>query len=109
MTLRITIAHGSPGYPAVAHVSASGGYSAQDLRDGNGPADRWIHSGACALVHELQPDETVDQAESRALTRMWAAYAHQAGGKTFDGKPLPTWEELGEERQACWRAALRAL
>ena len=36
---------------------------------------------------------------------MWDAYATQAGGKTFDGKPLPTWEELGDERQSCWAAA----
>jgi hypothetical protein len=36
---------------------------------------------------------------------MWGAYATQAGGKTFDGKPLPSWEELGEERQSCWVAA----
>ena len=36
---------------------------------------------------------------------MWDAYAVQAGGKTFDGKPLPTWDELGEERQSCWIAA----
>jgi hypothetical protein len=36
---------------------------------------------------------------------MWDAYALQAGGKTFDGKPLPTWDELGEERQSCWIAA----
>ena len=36
---------------------------------------------------------------------MWDAYAKQAGGVTFDGKPLPTWDELGEERQACWKAA----
>jgi hypothetical protein len=35
---------------------------------------------------------------------MWNAYAIQAGGKTFDGKPLPTWDELGEERQSCWVA-----
>ena len=37
--------------------------------------------------------------------RMWDAYAKQAGGVTFDGKPLPTWDELGEERQLCWIAA----
>lgn len=36
---------------------------------------------------------------------MWDAYAIQAGSKTFDGKPLPTWDELGEERQSCWVAA----
>jgi hypothetical protein len=37
--------------------------------------------------------------------RMWDAYAVQAGGVTFDGKPLPTWDELGEDRQSCWVAA----
>ena len=36
---------------------------------------------------------------------MWESYAIQAGGKTFDGKPLPTWDELGEDRQSCWIAA----
>ena len=36
---------------------------------------------------------------------MWDAYAIQAGGKTFDDKPLPTWDELGEDRQSCWVAA----
>ena len=44
-----------------------------------------------------------------ALPReMWEAYSVRAGGKTFDGKPLPTWDELGEDRQACWRAAAYA-
>lgn len=37
--------------------------------------------------------------------KMWEAYSKQAGGVTFDGKPLPTWEELGADRQACWVAA----
>lgn len=36
---------------------------------------------------------------------MYHAYCKQAGGKTFDGKPLPTWEELGAEHQLCWTAA----
>ena len=36
---------------------------------------------------------------------MWNAYAIRAGGKTFDDKPLPTWDELGEDRQSCWVAA----
>ena len=36
---------------------------------------------------------------------MWNAYAIRAGGKTFDGKPLPTWDELSEDRQSCWVAA----
>jgi hypothetical protein len=39
---------------------------------------------------------------------MWDAYSQKAGGKTFDGKPLPKWEELGEDRQSCWSAAADA-
>ncbi len=39
---------------------------------------------------------------------MYAAYSKQAGGKTFDGKPLPTYEELGADRHLCWEAAAEA-
>ena len=38
--------------------------------------------------------------------KAYAAYCAQACGLTFDGKPLPTFEELGEARQACWIAAV---
>ena len=36
---------------------------------------------------------------------MWDAYAIQAGWDSFDGKPLPAWDELSEDRQSCWVAA----
>lgn len=36
---------------------------------------------------------------------MYEAYCLQAGGLTFDKKPLPTYAELGADRQACWEAA----
>jgi hypothetical protein len=39
----------------------------------------------------------------------YEAYCKQAGGKTFDGKPLPTYDELGAERQACWLAATKQI
>jgi transcriptional regulator of met regulon len=39
----------------------------------------------------------------------YAAYCKQACGKTFDGKPLPTYAELDVERQACWIAAAKQL
>ncbi len=42
-------------------------------------------------------DETVAR-------KIWDIYVKAAGGKTYDGKPLPTWDELGEERQRCWFA-----
>ena len=50
----------------------------------------------------MQNDKIVDLAK-----RMWVAYSIRAGGKTFDGKPLPSWDELGEDRQACWVAAAK--
>jgi|688.fasta_scaffold421119_2 hypothetical protein len=45
---------------------------------------------------------------SKLAKTMWDAYCAHAGGKTFDGKPLPTWDELGDERQGCWIAAAEA-
>jgi len=44
----------------------------------------------------------------RLAKTLWEAYAKQAGGVTFDGKPLPTWDELGDDRQACWVAVAAA-
>lgn len=49
--------------------------------------------------------KTFDQLAESA----YAAYCKQAGGKTFDGKPLPTYAELGAERQACWVAAAKQI
>ena len=42
-------------------------------------------------------------------SKAYAAYCKQAGGITFDGKPLPTFEDLGEDRQQCWVAATDAM
>lgn len=35
----------------------------------------------------------------------YEAYCDGVGGKTFDDKPLPTWEQLGERQKAGWEAA----
>lgn len=40
-----------------------------------------------------------------AAQSAWAAYAVAVGGKTFDGKPLPTWEQLGLPQRRGWVAA----
>ena len=53
------------------------------------------------------PIDIKDQNEK--AMKAYAAYRVQAGGVTFDGKPLPTFDELGEERQACWIAAVDAI
>lgn len=41
--------------------------------------------------------------------QMYSAYCQQAGGLTFDGKPLPLFSELGLERQSCWKAVAEAM
>lgn len=38
---------------------------------------------------------------------IWAIYAGQADNKTYDGKPLPDWDQLGRDRQKCWEAVSR--
>jgi len=46
--------------------------------------------------------------DTKALARMmYAAYAKEGGGVTFDGKPLPTWHQPGDDRHKCWVAAAR--
>lgn len=39
----------------------------------------------------------------------YEAYCKQAGGKTLYGDPLPPFEELGVDHQACWIAVVRQL
>lgn len=36
------------------------------------------------------------------------AYAIATGGRTYDGKQMPLWEELPERIRDAWRAATRA-
>ena len=48
---------------------------------------------------------TGEERDLVAARQMWAAYSMQAGGVTYDGNPLPTWDGLGEDRQSCWVAA----
>lgn len=35
----------------------------------------------------------------------YLAYVSAVGGKTFDGRPLPTFEELGDRQKEGWSAA----
>lgn len=37
------------------------------------------------------------------------AYNKQAGGKTFDGRPIPPWSEVGDKVQDNWTAAVLAV
>jgi hypothetical protein len=39
----------------------------------------------------------------------YEAYAKYTGGKTFDGRSMPTWDELPPNIQGAWRAAVGAV
>lgn len=39
----------------------------------------------------------------------YAAYGESTGGKTFDGRPMPEWDDLGEGIQRAWREAAAAV
>lgn len=39
----------------------------------------------------------------------YEAYAQKAGGKTFDGKPMPTWDTLGQPQRDQWDFAAQAV
>lgn len=37
------------------------------------------------------------------------AYNQRAGGLTYDGKPIPPWEDVGPKVRNRWRAAIAAV
>lgn len=43
--------------------------------------------------------------DERIAREMFEAYNEKAGGKTWDGKPIPPWAEVGEKVQGNWLAA----
>jgi hypothetical protein len=45
---------------------------------------------------------------SEQARRGYEGYAESTGGKTFDGRQMPTWDELPDRIQEAWRAAIVA-
>lgn len=39
----------------------------------------------------------------------YEAYAKFTGGKTFDGRDMPAWDDLGEKIQGAWTIAADAI
>jgi hypothetical protein len=39
----------------------------------------------------------------------YCAYAKETGGKTFDGREMPKWEDLPPNIKAAWAAAAREI
>lgn len=45
---------------------------------------------------------------SEQAKRGYEGYAKSTGGKTFDGRDMPTWDELPERIKEAWREAIAA-
>lgn len=43
--------------------------------------------------------------ENELARAAYEMYAEVTGGKTFDGRDMPAWDDLGERIQGAWRAA----
>ena len=76
----------------------------------NGDALRYVFSKPLffSLAAKFGIRINASDPTAKAVTA-YAAYCKQAGGMTFDGKPLPKFEEFGDDRQACWIAAAGSL
>jgi Putative 2/3 transmembrane domain holin len=66
-------------------------------------AGYWIDRSAFPYA---RPHAIMGSCDDAAVAQLaYDSYCVKAGGKTFDGKPLPTFADLGAERQGCWQAA----
>jgi hypothetical protein len=72
----------------------------------------------CAVVADLVAagvitarglSEDAPAATDEDAPAAYAAYATATGGKTWDGRDMPTWADLGERIQGAWRAAAAAV
>lgn len=45
----------------------------------------------------------------KSAKNAYTAYVAKVGGTTFDGRPLPTFEELGDRQKEGWAAAADSL
>lgn len=50
-------------------------------------------------------DDRVNPGLDRLAREMFAAYGESAGGVTFDGRPIPTFDEVGPKVRSHWRSA----
>jgi hypothetical protein len=52
---------------------------------------------------------TLSDAQRDALGQTaYAAYARSTGGKTYDGRDMPTWDSLTDAIREAWRSAASA-
>lgn len=106
MTIQIELEHVKQPRGNIAHVSSVSGVTSLKSEE---TCIVTLYSNKSCVIHDVAENEALLDAEYRVLERMWDAYNAQAGGYAFDGKPLPTFNQLSDDRKQCWLAALRAI
>ena len=70
--------------------------------------------GVRALLNHLQALSLEKERQMEDEAKVWArtgyeAYARFTGGKTYDGKDMPSWENLTPRIQDAWTEAAKAI
>lgn len=96
--------------PEEVRVAIDGGNEYHKRAFGDG--SRWVElpSGKVRRGDELPETVHVVTPAMPAFGRLgYDAYAQSTGGKTFDGRDMPKWDELPERIQTAWNAAADAV
>ena len=56
---------------------------------------------------ETTQEEKENSTIEKLAIYMFEAYNEQAGGLTWDGKPIPDWVNIGEKVQNNWKASAK--
>lgn len=56
-------------------------------------------------IMAARPSSPADDSMRRFGRAGYEAYARFTGGKTFDGRPMPTWDDLTERIKDAWASA----
>lgn len=85
-----------------AYVTWCRGYNCDpwDTLDGD-TQQQW----RMVAIEFYQGDRLTAEDIGELAAGMFDAYNKQAEGKTYNGLPIPPWQEIGERVQNCWRAA----
>lgn len=73
----------------------------------SGHHDRHSHSLTLTIQHVILADEEPDNIDQRTRDA-YDAYAVATGGINHLGEPMPAWDDLGDQIQTAWKAAITA-
>lgn len=66
----------------------------------------WANASVARTQDTASPDSEIQHLSEKAQ-RAYEAYSRVTGGKTHDGRDMPSWEFLGDKIQAAWIASVQ--